>query len=160
MIDQQFKYQEPTFCRTPNCKNKISWSLVLEKSVFIDFQKLKVQEDPSQIPAGNMPRSVDVIVRGPNVDKAKPGDNCLFHGSLCVAPDIISLLKPGDRQTAIKSLKDKKPPNYIEGVMGLKSLGVKDLSYKLIFLANAIEIKNNPLNIYEEETTEVFDAKG
>ena len=68
-------------------------------------------------------------------------------------------MKPGDRQTAIKSLKHKKPPNYIEGVRGLKSLGVKDLSYKLIFLANAIEIKNNPLNIYEEETTEVFMLK-
>ena len=45
-----------------------------------------------------MPRSVDVILRGDNVDKAKPGDRTVFSGSLVVVPDIVQLMKPGERQ--------------------------------------------------------------
>lgn len=49
------------------------------------------------IPTGGMPRSIDVVLRNEIVDKAKPGDICIFTGSLVVVPDIISLLKPGEK---------------------------------------------------------------
>lgn len=42
-----------------------------------------------------MPRSMDVIVRNDNVEKAQPGDVCKFIGFLCVVPELISMLRPG-----------------------------------------------------------------
>ncbi len=58
---------------------------------------MRVQEDSKDIPSGSMPRSIDVILRNEIVDKAKPGDNCRFTGTLLVVPDIVSLTKPGEK---------------------------------------------------------------
>jgi DNA replication licensing factor MCM6 len=35
----------------------------MSKSEFADFQKIRVQEDPTKIPPGAMPRSIDVVLR-------------------------------------------------------------------------------------------------
>jgi DNA replication licensing factor MCM6 len=43
------------------CRSK--WSLVREDSVFVDWQRVKVQECPDEVPAGSLPRTIDVIVR-------------------------------------------------------------------------------------------------
>ena len=56
----------------------------------------------SDIPAGSMPRSIDIIMRGDIVDTAKPGDRSIFTGTLVVVPDIIQLLKPGQKTEASK----------------------------------------------------------
>jgi len=56
-----------------------------------------MQEPSSDIPSGSMPRSVDVILRGDVVDKAKAGDRTVFTGSLVVVPDIVQLMKPGEK---------------------------------------------------------------
>lgn len=44
-----------------------------------------------------MPRSIDVILRGDTVDEAKPGDKTIFTGTLVVVPDIVQLMKPGEK---------------------------------------------------------------
>jgi len=88
-----------------------------------------------------MPRSIDVILRGEIVDMAKPGDRTIFTGNLVVVPDIVQLLKPGEKpqQSSMNTAKlkrnDQKP---MDGVTGLKRLGVKDLNYKLVFVANSV----------------------
>ena len=84
-IQQQFKYTEPKKCYGENCDSK-AWDLNIARSEFSDFQKLRVQEDPGKIPPGAMPRSIDVILRDENVEKAQPGDICKFIGYLCVLP--------------------------------------------------------------------------
>jgi DNA replication licensing factor MCM6 len=63
----------------------------------IDWQKIRLQEYSSDIPAGSMPRSIDVILRGDNVDLPKPGDKASFVGMLVVVPDIFQMLKPGEK---------------------------------------------------------------
>ena len=45
-----------------------------------------------------MPRSIDIVLRNEITDKVKPGDKCLFNGQLVVVPEIITLLKPGERK--------------------------------------------------------------
>jgi DNA replication licensing factor MCM6 len=50
---------------------------------------VRLQELSSDIPAGSMPRSIDVILRGDIVDEAKPGDRTVFTGTLVVVPDIV-----------------------------------------------------------------------
>jgi len=56
-----------------------------------------VQEDSQDIPPGSMPRSIDVVMRDSIVDTAKPGDKCVFVGTLAVVPDVQSLVKPGEK---------------------------------------------------------------
>lgn len=88
-----------------------------------------------------MPRSIDIILRGDIVDMAKPGDRSIFSGTLVVVPDIVQLMKPGERHQASKmdnskmARSDQKP---MDGVGGLKEVGVRDLSYKLVFLASYV----------------------
>lgn len=41
-----------------------------EESVFVDWQRIKVQEGPDEVPAGSLPRTMDVIVRNKQVGRA------------------------------------------------------------------------------------------
>jgi len=59
-----------------------------------------VQEHSSDIPAGSMPRSIDVVLRGETVDLSKPGDRSIFTGALVAVPDIVQLMKPGQKSMA------------------------------------------------------------
>ena len=99
-IEQQFKYTEPVRCSNEQCQNKVRWDLINKDSTMVDWQKIRMQELSSDIPAGSMPRSIDVILRGEIVDLPKPGDKACFTGKLVVVPDIVQLLKPGEKYTS------------------------------------------------------------
>ena len=89
-----------------------------------------------------MPRSIDVILRGEIVDATKPGDKAVFTGKLVVVPDIVQLLKPGEKVTSsnVDTTKMKRnDANSLDGVTGLKKIGVKDLSYKMVFIASSVK---------------------
>ena len=64
------------------------FELDLEKSKFVDWQRIRVQENSDEIPPGSMPRSMDIVVRHEMVDRAKAGDKCIFSGTLIVIPDV------------------------------------------------------------------------
>lgn len=87
-----------------------------------------------------MPRSLDVILRGELVERAKAGDKCVFTGTFIVVPDVSQLGLPGGNKAEM--MREAKRtgaagPGAVgpTGVSGLKSLGVRDLSYKTAFLA-------------------------
>lgn len=151
-LEQQFRYSEPKICINKNCVNRNNWDLVPQESIYCDWQKLRVQENPSDIPAGSMPRSLDVILRNDIVEKCKPGDKCIFNGTLMVVPDILSLTKPGEKvQHQLKRdavRKEEQKP--LDGVGGLKSLGVRDMSYKLIFIAHSIQFHDSRISLNQE----------
>lgn len=131
-VEQVFKYTEPTAC--PSCPNQSYWVLNVAKSQFIDWQKVRVQENSNEIPTGSMPRTLDIILRGETVDRAKPGDKCKFTGTEIVIPDVSQLGLPGIKA---QSVKESAPvaSDLSSGVTGLKALGVRDLTYKLAFYA-------------------------
>lgn len=88
-----------------------------------------------------MPRSIDVILRGEIVDLPKPGDKAVFTGKLVVVPDIVQLLKPGEKVTssAVDTSKmQRNDARTLDGVTGLRKIGVKDLSYKMVFIASSV----------------------
>ncbi|KAL6929383.1 hypothetical protein ACO0SA_000783 [Hanseniaspora valbyensis] len=141
-IEQDFKYTQPTYCPNPECDNTSAWELSLEHSSFIDWQRVRIQENSNEIPSGSMPRSIDVILRGDCVDKAKPGDRCKFVGTELVIPDVTQLGLPGVKPFGAKSNDNNAMASTREGlnggVGGLKLLGVRDLTYKLTFLASHV----------------------
>lgn len=54
--------------------------------MFVDWQRLRVQENADEIPPGSMPRSLDVVLRGEAVEKAKAGDKvCCAAAAAAVA---------------------------------------------------------------------------
>ncbi|RMZ83580.1 hypothetical protein DV738_g1101, partial [Chaetothyriales sp. CBS 135597] len=135
-VQQTFRYTEPTICPNLTCGNKVAWRLDIRNSTFVDWQRCRIQENSSEIPTGSMPRTMDVILRGEQVDKAKPGEKCIFTGTLIVVPDVSQLGVPGVKPEAGKDNRGFRGADEANsGVSGLKALGVRDLTYRLAFLA-------------------------
>ncbi|XP_043549960.1 DNA replication licensing factor MCM6-like [Chiloscyllium plagiosum] len=133
-VEQQFKYTQPNICRNPVCANRRRFMLDTNKSRFVDFQKVRIQETQAELPRGSIPRSVEVILRAEAVESAQAGDKCDFTGMLIVVPDVSQLTTPGIRAETGSRVSGAEGYET-EGVRGLRALGVRDLSYKLAFLA-------------------------
>lgn len=135
-VEQTFRYTEPTQCPNGTCGNRYGWRLDIRQSTFVDWQKVRVQENSSEIPTGSMPRTLDVILRGEIVDRAKAGEKCIFTGALIVVPDVSQLGLPGVKPTAMRDDRNSsRSGDAGNGVTGLKDLGVRDLTYRLAFLS-------------------------
>ncbi|XP_073348294.1 DNA replication licensing factor MCM6 [Pagrus major] len=134
-VPQQFKYSPPTICRNPVCNNRSRFHLDTHKSKFIDFQKVRIQETQAELPRGSIPRSLEVVLRAEAVETAQAGDRCDFTGTLIVVPDVSQLRTPGVRAETSTRVAGGPQGYDSEGVRGLKALGVRELSYRLAFLA-------------------------
>ena len=141
-VEQQFKFTEPPICLNPQCRNKSGFILKPESSVFADWQKVRLQEHAGDIPAGSMPRSIDVVIRGEMCDRVKPGDKVTVTGALIVVPDVPALMKPGDISKSVRREQNKRPGDSAtsEGVTGIKQLGVRNLSHKTCFVASFVTL--------------------
>ncbi|ONI11688.1 hypothetical protein PRUPE_4G121000 [Prunus persica] len=142
-VEQQFKYTEPTICVNATCANRARWALLRQESKFADWQRVRMQETSKEIPAGSLPRSLDVIIRHEIVEKARAGDTVIFTGTVVVIPDILALAAPGDRAECSRQASQRNGSMAAhEGVRGLRALGVRDLSYRLAFIANSVQISD------------------
>lgn len=139
-VEQQFKFTNPTICRNPVCSNRRRFHLDIEKSTFVDFQKVRIQETQAELPRGTIPRSVEVILRAEIVETVQAGDRYDFTGTLIVVPDVGVLANPGTR--AEINSRHKGGDGQPEGVRGLKSLGVRELNYRMAFLACSVATSN------------------
>ncbi|GMN67104.1 hypothetical protein TIFTF001_036163 [Ficus carica] len=140
-VEQQFKYTQPTICVNATCANRAKWVLLRQESKFADWQRVRMQETSNEIPAGSLPRSLDVILRHEIVEKARAGDTVIFTGTVVVIPDIMALASPGERaECRHEGSQQKNSMAGQDGVRGLRALGVRDLSYRLAFIANSVQI--------------------
>lgn len=137
-VEQQFKYTQPTICRNPVCSNRRRFMLIVEKSTFVDFQKVRIQETQAELPRGCIPRSVEIILRAECVEKVQAGDRYDFTGTLIVVPDVAVLQMPGAKAD-VGSRHNQGESAITEGVRGLKALGVRDLNYRMAFLACSVQ---------------------
>ncbi len=131
-VEQQFTMTEPPRCVADKCGSHV-FELIMADSMFVDWQRLRVQENADEIPAGSMPRCIDVICRNELVETAKAGDKVIFTGFVAVIPDQGGLAKAGENTM---SMPDRA---FTDGVGGLRSLGVKELTYKLVFIACGVQ---------------------
>eukprot|EP01119_Soliformovum_irregulare_P017342 TRINITY_DN5137_c0_g1_i3.p1 TRINITY_DN5137_c0_g1~~TRINITY_DN5137_c0_g1_i3.p1 ORF type:complete len:705 (-),score=204.02 TRINITY_DN5137_c0_g1_i3:158-2251(-) len=135
LIPQQFRYTEPVMCKNPTCTNRNRWELSVEQSKFVDWQKIRVQENSDEIPSGSMPRSLDVILRHEEVEKAKAGDKCEIVGTVIVVPEMIRGRAPGPKMEGM--------PRVSGGGDGVRDGGevfafAGDYNYRICFLACSV----------------------
>jgi hypothetical protein len=65
----------------------------------------------------------------------------IFTGTVVAVPDVMALTSPGERAECRREAPQRKNGSGVqEGVKGLKSLGVRDLSYRLAFVANSVQV--------------------
>lgn len=81
-IDQTGQFLRAPFeCSDPSCRAKGPFEFVQEESAFIDSQDLRLQERPEDLPAGQLPRTLNVKLVGSEiVDVARPGDHVSIVG--------------------------------------------------------------------------------
>ncbi len=69
------------------CGEARNFELERKQSKFIDFQILRVQELPEELPPGQLPQFFDVNVEGDIVNMARPGDRVVLTGIVRAVPD-------------------------------------------------------------------------
>ncbi len=72
------KLSEPYFCQ--KCATRHSFELVHNLCTFSDKQFVKMQETPENVPEGETPQNVSLIVYDDMVDCSKPGDRVEITG--------------------------------------------------------------------------------
>jgi replicative DNA helicase Mcm len=77
--------KKPAKCEL--CGEIRNFELDRRHSKFIDFQVLRVQELPEELPPGQLPQFFDVNVEGDIVNTARPGDRVVLTGVLRAVPD-------------------------------------------------------------------------
>jgi len=137
-LHQQFSFATPKKCSGEKCPNRHDFELIETLSVFVDWQKLKIQENANEIPPGAMPRSIDLIVRNFAVDLMKPGDKIVMTGTLNVIPEASKLIKPGLKIFAEKNNNEKTRFENNNRIRGLKDLGIKELTYKIGLMSQSV----------------------
>jgi replicative DNA helicase Mcm len=78
----ELKFVEPLECENDTCGRKGPFKLDINESVFIDAQKLQVQESPENLRGGTQPQSLDVDVEDDLAGIVKPGDRVIINGVL------------------------------------------------------------------------------
>ncbi|MDG6910668.1 MAG: minichromosome maintenance protein MCM, partial [Nitrososphaerota archaeon] len=76
--------------RPPKCElcgEVRNFELDRRQSRFIDFQVVRVQELPEELPPGQLPQFFDVNVDGDMVNTARPGDRVVLTGVVRAVPD-------------------------------------------------------------------------
>ncbi|MEM2089248.1 MAG: minichromosome maintenance protein MCM [Thermoproteota archaeon] len=88
-------YEEPQtsmVLKAPRCEecgtSKLSnFELLQDRSRFMDYQEIRVQEKPEDLPAGIMPHSINLRLTGDLTDRVRPGDRVQITGVVVATPD-------------------------------------------------------------------------
>eukprot|EP00180_Rhodochaete_pulchella_P001176 Plantae.Rhodophyta-Rhodochaete_pulchella.ctg19951.p1 GENE.Plantae.Rhodophyta-Rhodochaete_pulchella.ctg19951~~Plantae.Rhodophyta-Rhodochaete_pulchella.ctg19951.p1 ORF type:complete len:730 (-),score=122.55 Plantae.Rhodophyta-Rhodochaete_pulchella.ctg19951:81-2033(-) len=121
-----------------NCNNKQTWRLDVERSHFVDWQRVRIQEHPEEIPPGSMPRTLDVILRADVVEAAKAGDSARFTGTVVVVPEPSTLAAAGER---VSSDGARIRGSQTDGVTGVaREFGTRELTYRMCLLATDVDV--------------------
>ncbi len=98
---------KPIICENTNCRRNGPFRLVNEESKFEDWQKIRIQEKPEELPPGQLPRAIDAILTYDLVDAARPGDRVSVIGILRSTPEYAG-------RTKLSTFKIYLEANYID----------------------------------------------
>jgi len=88
---------EPKMAGTqcPSCQNKGPYSLNTEQTIYCNYQQLTLQESPSSVPAGRLPRQKSVVLTWDLIDMVKPGEEIEVTGTYATSFDAALNRKSG-----------------------------------------------------------------
>jgi replicative DNA helicase Mcm len=107
--------KKPTRCT--NCAEK-ELEMDPENSIFTDFQLVRLQELPEDLPAGQLPHYIEVTVMGDLVDQCRPGDRIMLTGIVRIEQEQIS---PQIRTSLFRLRMEGNNIEYLGGGTGNKS---------------------------------------
>ncbi len=89
----QYIFQTSMVMKMPgvceSCKRRGPFEFLQSESSFIDYQELRVQEKPEDLPPGQLPRWIDIRVYEELVDTARPGDTVIITGVVRAVQDFL-----------------------------------------------------------------------
>jgi replicative DNA helicase Mcm len=100
---------------------------------FIDYQKVRLQELPEDLPAGQLPDYIDVQLTGELVNECRPGDRVLLTGEVKIDQE--------DNKTSLFNLRmEGKKVEYIGGSQN-KTQEISDIDeYEILALSKGEDI--------------------
>jgi replicative DNA helicase Mcm len=115
--------KKPIKC--PACSEK-ELEMDPESSLFIDFQLVRLQELPEDLPAGQLPHYIEVTVMSDLVDQCRPGDRIILTGIIRIeqeqlAPqaktNLFRLRMEGNNIEYLGGRAGSKDTRYVERIM-------------------------------------------
>ncbi len=87
ILREEYKRKGTRLC--PRC-NEEEVSIDIERSRYSDIQMIRMQELPEDLPPGQLPYHIDVILMHDLVDNARPGDRVMLTGIVKVEKEVES----------------------------------------------------------------------
>ncbi len=88
-LERGLNIYTPTKCSIEKCTNR-DLRIDPETSKFIDFQIVRLQELPEDLPPGQLPHYVDVTIKQDLVDNTRPGDRIILTGIVRIEQEQIA----------------------------------------------------------------------
>jgi replicative DNA helicase Mcm len=128
-------FKSPVTCSSPACGRNGPFKLMKIYSKFVDWQSIKIQEKPEKLRGGQLPRSIDCIIKEDIVDTAQAGNVVNIVGILKTVQETSG--KGGGKKTTFsKSLE----VNSIE----IKEKDIQDLELSEEDEEKIIELSSDP----------------
>ncbi|HET6780307.1 MAG TPA: minichromosome maintenance protein MCM, partial [Nitrososphaera sp.] len=106
--------KKPLKCHT--CAEK-ELEMDPENSLFIDFQLVRLQELPEDLPAGQLPHYIEVTVMSDLVDQCRPGDRIILTGIIRIEQE---QLAPQAKTSLFRLRMEGNNIEYLGGRAGSK----------------------------------------
>jgi replicative DNA helicase Mcm len=90
--EKGLEFKEPMKCSDGKCTHR-DLEINPEQSKFIDFQMVRLQELPEDLPPGQLPHYLDVTVLQDLVDNARPGDRIILTGIVRIEQEHIPTMR-------------------------------------------------------------------
>ena len=88
-----------------------------ESSLFIDFQMVRLQELPEDLPAGQLPHYIEVTVMSDLVDQCRPGDRIILTGIIRIEQEQVA---PQAKTSLFRLRMEGNNIEYLGGRAGSK----------------------------------------
>lgn len=108
--------RKPTKCI--NCSEK-ELEMDPDKSFFSDFQLIRLQELPEDLPAGQLPHYIELTVMDDLVDQCRPGDRVMLTGIVRIEQEQIS---PQTKTSLFRLRMEGNNIEYLGGRAGSKEM--------------------------------------
>ena len=88
-LERGLNIYTPSKCSSEKCAHR-DIRIDPENSKFIDFQIVRLQELPEDLPPGQLPHYIDVTIKQDLVDNARPGDRIILTGIVRIEQEQIT----------------------------------------------------------------------